>query len=265
MSKLDGINPDEQVFHRIRCTYQKFKGELVITDKGIIFLKSSGMLGTRRERMHYFVFDEIHGIRTEKKGLFGYYIALDHRTLSWGNRTYRYACSQQDANVFLGAIDLQKSQLKVPEETESLLLSLIKPKGEADLVEISKNPKVRSIVARLYNIDQRKISDIQVFNTVKDIVIQLISKGNLEGIITDENRYISNVMLARKTVQYQVVVDFASIYSQLENKGIVLQTLECPSCNGKLEYPKNGDEIICQFCGAAVHAVDVFKKFKDML
>jgi len=73
------------------------------------------------------------------------------------------------------------------------------------------------------------------------------------------------MMLARKTVQCQVVLDFHSIYSQLENKGIVLQTLERPSCNSKFEYPKEGDTVVCQFCGAAVHAVDVFKKFKDLL
>ena len=166
---------------------------------------------------------------------------------------------------YCAEIVFQKSQLKVPEETESLILSLIKPKGEADLLEIAKNPKLRLLVAQLHRVPNEKIPDNQVFKTVKDIVIHLISRGDLDGIITDENRYISNAMLARKTVQYQVVVDFASIYSQLENKGIMLQTLECPSCNGKLEYPKNGEEITCQFCGAAVHAVDVFKKFKDLL
>jgi hypothetical protein len=265
LSKLEGINPDEQVFHSMRCTFQKFKGELVITDKGIVFLRSSGMFGTGRERMHFFVFEEIHGIRAEKKGLLGSSIALDHRTLSWGNRTYRYACSQLDANEFLGALALQKSQLRAPEETESMILSLIKPKGEAELLEVSRNPKLRPLIARVYHNTQEKIPDIQFFNAVKNIVVRLISRGDLEGIITDENRYISNVLLARKTVQYQVVVDFASIHSQLENKGIILQTLECPSCNGKLDYPENGDTIVCQFCGATVHAVDVFKKFKDLL
>ncbi len=237
----------------------------MLTDNGIIFLKTSGIFGTGRERLHYFGFDDVHGLRAEKKGLFGHCVALDHRSLSWGNRTYRYGCSQQDVSNFLGAVTLQKSHLKMPEEIESTILSLIKPKGEANLLEVSKNPKVRSLVARLQDNDQGKISDTQVFNRVNEIVVHLISKGDLDGIITDENRYISNVMLARKTVQYQVVVDFASIYSQLENKGIVLQTLECPSCNGKLEYPKNGEEITCQFCGSSVHAVDVFKKFKDML
>jgi len=265
LSKLDGINPDERVFYRTKSTFQNINGELIITDKGIVFLKSAGFLGKGRERLHYFGFDDIHGIRSEKKGLFKHYIALDHRSLSWGNRTYRYSCSQQDVSAFLSAVQLQKSYLKIPEEIESVILSMIKPKGEADLLEISKNPKVGSLIARLHRINQGKISDTQVFKQVKDVVIRLISKGDLDGIITDENRYVSNVILSRKTVQYQVVVDFASIFSQLENKGIVLQNLECPSCNGKLEYPKNGDVITCQFCGASVHAVDVFKKFKNLL
>ena len=155
--------------------------------------------------------------------------------------------------------------MKTPEETESMILRLIKPKGEADLLEVSNTPQLRMLIARLHGMNQASISDNQVLKTVRDVVAHLILKGDLDGIITEENRYVSNVILARKTVQYQVVVDFVSIYSQLENKGIVLQTLECPSCNGKLEYPKNGDEIICQFCGATVHAVDVFKKFKDLL
>lgn len=264
MSKLEGINPDERVFYITHCTYQKFRGELVLTDKGIVFLRESGFFRTGRERLHFFVFNEIHGIRTEKKG-FRFYIALDHHTLSWGNRTYRYACSKLNADRFLEAIERQKSQLKVPEQTESLILRLIKPKGEADLQQIAKNPEVRSYIARLHGTSSDRIPDVRVFNSVKDIVVRLISRGDLDGIITDENQYISNVLLARKSVQYQVVIDFASLYSQLENKGIILQTLECPSCNGNLEYPKDGDVINCQFCGATVHAVDVFKKFKDML
>jgi hypothetical protein len=223
------------------------------------------MFGRSRERYHFFNFDEIHGMRSEKKGLFGRSIAVDHKSPKWGNRTVLYSCTQQDAVDFVGAYKLQQMHMKTPQETELLLLSLIKPKGEVDLLEVSKNPKIRTLVSRLHWKNPTKISDIQVLETVKDVVVRLISKGDLDGIITEENRYVSNVMLARKTVQYQVVIDFASLYSQLENRGIVLQTLECPSCNGKLEYPKNGDEIVCQFCGASVHAIDVFKKFKDLL
>jgi len=265
LSNLDGINPDEKVFHRIRSTFNKINGELVLTNKGIVFLKTAGMFGRSRERLHFFNFDEIHGVRSEKKGVFGRSVAVDHQSPKWGNRTLLYSCSQQNATEFLGALKILKLRMKTPEETESLLLSLIKPKGEADLLEISKTPQLRVLIARLHRLGPGKISDSRLLDTVKKIVVHLISKGDLDGIITDENRYVSNVILARKSVQYQVVVDFASLFSQLENKGIVLQTLECPSCNGKLEYPKNGDEIICQFCSATVYAVDVFKKFKDML
>ncbi len=237
----------------------------MVTDKGIVFIKYEGTFVTRGSRIHDFPFETIKGMRIEKKGLFGNSIAIDSTSLAWGNRTYNYSCSESEAKIFLAVVENQKLLLKTPQEIETTILSLVKPKGEADLMEVSKNHQVRLLVARLLGIDPRKISDIQAFNKVRDIVVQLIAKGDLDGIITDEKRYVSNVMLARKTVQYQVVVDFASIHSQLENKGIVLQTLECPSCNGNLEYPKDGDVIKCQFCGATVHAVDVFKKFKDLL
>ena len=265
MSQLSGINPDEKVVHIMGCNYQKFTGELVLTNNGVVFLRATGVFKTGRERLHYFGFEDLQGIRIEKKGLLGACIAIDHRSLAWGNRTFRYSCSESDARLFLTAVEKQKLQLKTPGEIGSLILSLVKPKGEADLREVAKNGKVRSLIARLRNIDPGRIPDTEAFNFVRDIVVSLISKGSLDGIITDENRYISNVMMVRKTVQYQVVLDFHSIYSQLENKGIVLQVLECPSCSGKLEYPKEGDTVVCQFCGATVHAVDVFKKFKDLL
>ena len=237
----------------------------MITDKGVVFIKYEGALVRRGQRIHDFPFEDIKGIRIEKKGLFGNSIAIDSSSLAWGNRTYNYGCSESEAKIFLAMFENQKLLLKTPEEIETAILSLVKPKGEADLMEVSKNQKVRSLVARLHGMDAYKIPDIQAFKAVRDIIVKLIARGDLDGIITEENRYVSNVILARKSVQYQVVLDFASIHAQLENKGIVLQTLECPSCNGNLEYPKDGDVINCQFCGATVHAVDVFKKFKDLL
>ena len=202
---IEGINPDERVFFRIGCSYQKFNGELVLTDKGIVFLKASGLFGTGRERMHYFTFVDIHGLRAEKKGLFTNFIALDHRSLSWGNRTYRYSCSHQDVVDFLGAFELQNLYLKTPEEIEELVLNLVKPKGEADLAAVSRHPRIKELVRRLHGKTHTAISDTQSLDVVKKAVIRLISKGNLDGIITEENRYISNVMLARKTVQYLII------------------------------------------------------------
>ena len=263
MSNKSGLNRDERVFHRIRCSYQKFKGELVITNKGIVFLKATCFTGSGRERLHFFSFDEIQGLRTEKKGFTKHNIAIDHRSLAWGNRTYRYFCSQRDANQFLGAVELQKIHLDAPSEIETRILSLVKPKGEANLHEIAKDLTIQKLVTRLYG--SKAMNQSQIFDYVKKITINLITQGKLDGIITDDNQYISNTLLARKSVQYQVIVDFNSLHSQLENKGIVLQTLECPSCNGKLEYPKEGDTINCQFCGATVHALDIFKKFKELL
>jgi hypothetical protein len=265
LSSRSGIDPDEHVLQTVSCKYQKFRGELVLTNKGVIFLKPTGFFQTGRERLHFFILDELQGVRIEKQGVFGYNIAIDHRSLAWGNRTYRYFCSQIDANSFIEAIESQKSHLRIPEELETKILSLIKPKGEADLYQVARDETIHNLITRLYASGQRGISQDQVFMKVRDTVVSLIANGSLDGIITDENRYISNALLARKSVQYQVVIDFNSLYAQLENKGIILQTLECPSCGGKLNYPKEGDTITCQFCQATVHAIDVFKKFKELL
>ncbi|MFW9868494.1 MAG: PH domain-containing protein [Candidatus Thorarchaeota archaeon] len=265
MSKIEGINPDERVVYALRCRLQKFAGDLVVTDKGIVFIKYEGTFITRGKRLHDFPFETLGGIRIEKQGLFGTNIAIDTRDLAWGNRTHRFSCSDSDAKRFIAVVENQKQLLKTPEEVETIILSLVKPKGEADLMEVSRNLQIRDLIARLQGLTHDRLPDIWAFNAVRDIVVKLIAKGSLDGIITDDNKFVSNALLARKSVQYQVVLDFASIYSQLENKGIVLQTLECPSCNGKLEYPKDGDTTTCQFCGATVHAVDVFKKFKELL
>jgi LSD1 subclass zinc finger protein len=76
---------------------------------------------------------------------------------------------------------------------------------------------------------------------------------------------VLDALITRKSIEYQVMVDFATILSQLENKGIMLQSLECPSCKGQLEYPKEGNSITCKFCGATIAAIDVFEKFKALL
>jgi hypothetical protein len=265
LSKIEGLNSDERAVHVSRCKYQKFSGDLVITNKGVVFIKYEGAFVRRGQRIHDFPFESIRGIRMEKKGFFGSSIAIDGTSLAWGNRTYNYQCSESEANIFLAVFKNQRTLLKTPGEIETTILSLVKPKGEADIAELSKNMRVRELVARLQGLTWDRLPDSWAFSAVRDIIVKLIAKGDLDGIITDENKYISNALLARKSVQYQVVMDFASLYSQLENKGIVLQTLECPSCNGRLDYPKDGDVIKCQFCGATVHAVDVFKKFKDLL
>jgi len=92
----------------------------------------------------------------------------------------------------------------------------------------------------------------------------LIAGGMLDGVL-EQDKYVSNIMLSRKTIQYHVTIDFTTLLSQLKNKGIILQSIECPSCSSKLDYPEAGTVLKCKYCGASVSATDVFEKFKGLL
>jgi len=64
------------------------------------------------------------------------------------------------------------------------------------------------------------------------------------------------------------VVDFGRLLTALEKKGIMLQTIECPNCGGKLtisEVPKKEEIVECRHCGKPILAMNVFEKFKDIL
>ncbi len=99
---------------------------------------------------------------------------------------------------------------------------------------------------------------------LREDVAELIADEELDGVLENDT-FIARTKLSRKTVQYHVTIDFNSLISQLKNKGIVLQKIDCPSCGGDLELPESGDSIVCKFCSSTVHATDVFEKFKALL
>ena len=140
-----GIKADESVFHRIRCTYQELLGDLVLTDKGVIFLEIKGMLGENRERLHQFDFDEIRRIKTKKKksGIFTHGIVIGHQSESSENQTYHFSCEEYKAVLFLAFFERQKLLLKTPEEISYTIQSLSTIKRHADLITAAKNPKLR--------------------------------------------------------------------------------------------------------------------------
>lgn len=304
MTKLEGIRADESVFYRIRSTYQGLLGELVLTTKGIVFLKINGMLGQGRERLHQFDFNEIRriGTKNKKSGIFRHGVAIGHQSKSSKNQSYYYSCEEHKAVLFLAYFEKQNLLLKTPEEISSTIQSLSTIKRNADLIQIAKNSNMRpyflafavnkieteilnllkhrfevnllefamskqihSLVALLHESDPKNISKNQVFNTVTDLVANLILRGELDGIIADTGRYVSNEALARIPVPFDMLADFETIFAQLNEKGILIWALECPTCFRKIKYPKKGKETTCQFCKETIHAIDVFKKVIDML
>jgi hypothetical protein len=302
--KLEGINENESVFHRIRCTYQELLGELILTDKGITFLKIKGVLGEGRERLHEFNFDEIRRIRTKRKksGIFRYGIVIGHQSESSENQKYYYSCEEYKAVVFLALFEKQKLLLETPEEISSTIQSLSTIQRNADLLKVAENPKMRpyffafaldiietellkrlkhrfdvdlfdiamsdqihSAVALLHECDPKTIPKDQVYNAVTDLVDHLILRGELDGIVTVLGKYVSGKALERIAVPFDMIADFKSIFAQLNEKGILIWALECPNCFRKIKYPKNGNKITCQFCNETIYAKDVLKKFVALL
>jgi hypothetical protein len=304
LTKLEGINPDESVFHSIRCRFEDLWGELVVTDRGVVFLKFKGVLGKGRDRLHQFSFSEIQRVQTEKKrtGIFRHGIVIDLGSKSSEGRTFRYECEQYKARLFVALFERQKLLLQTPEEIKSRRLSRAIAKGntgslnvvkvprmkfyllgdfieeieaeildllescfEADLFEISTNEQLRALVARLHGYTPGRVPQELVYFTVTDLVTHLILRGELKGIVTDAGNYISNEALARINVPFELLADFETIHTQLKDKGLLIWTLDCPSCFKKIKYPKEGKEIACPFCSTVIPAKDVFTKFKDLL
>jgi len=304
LTQLEGITRNESVFHSIRCTYENLWGDLVITNKGIVFLEIKGMLGQGRERLHQFDFDDIDLIRTKKKnsGIFKHCIVISYHSNPLENQTYYFSCEEYKAILFLALYERQKLFLKTPEEsssaiqslskfkrdgdlinvaknprmkpyvsayflekTEAIILSLLRDKSDVDLFEVATNKQVHSHIARLHESVPRQLSNDQVYYTVTDIVANLISRRDLDGIITEVGSYVSNRDLARIKVPYEMLADFETIFAQLNENGFLIWKIECPTCFRKIKYPKKGKKTTCQFCESPILAIDVFNKVKDLL
>jgi hypothetical protein len=304
LKRLEGIEADESVIQRVRCTYKNHWGDLVLTSKSIIFLKTKGILGQGRERFHQFDFDEIGRIqiRKKKRGIFRQGLVIDYEPESTKKQKYYYACEEHKAVLFLAFYEREKLQPRSSKETASTIRSLSTYKRNADLLKVAKNPRLRpyfysfalerveedilgllvhrfdadlfetakekrvvSDVALLHGSDSRKVPRDQVYNTVVDMVSYLTDKGELDGIVTEVGKYVSNRALARVTVPYDMISDFQTIFSQLHEKGVLIWALECPKCFRKIKYPKNGQETKCQFCNETIRAKDVLEKYADLL
>ncbi len=52
----EGTNPDEKVIIRVGATFGNLSGALIVTEKGVVFLKATGFLRTGRFRLPFFAF-----------------------------------------------------------------------------------------------------------------------------------------------------------------------------------------------------------------
>ena len=257
-----------------------------------------------RERLYQFDFDEIDQIKTKKKnsGIFKHCITIHSHSNHLENEPSIFSCEKHKAVLFLALYEKHKLSLKTPEESslaiqslsefkrygdllnvaknpkmkpyvstfflekaEATIRSQLKNKTNVDLYEVAKNKQVHSLIARLHESDPKQFSKDQVYQTVTDIVSHLISRRDLDGIINAVGGYVSNRILERTKVPYEMLADFETIFAQLYENGFLIWKIECPICFRKIKYPKAGKQTVCQFCKSPIYALDVFKKVKDLL
>ena len=152
LKKIDGITSDESVLHSTRCTYDNVMGDLVITNKGVVFLKAKGMLGQDRERLQQLNFDEIELIKTRKKksSIFNHCIEIKYQTNKSEIKTDHFSCEKHKSVLFHALYEKQKLLLKNPEESISAIQSLSRFKRYGDLLRIAKNPKMKPYVTSFF-------------------------------------------------------------------------------------------------------------------
>jgi len=93
-----------------------------------------------------------------------------------------------------------------------------------------------------------------------------ISSGKLNGVLSEEaSEYRDRAYIVQQQRVVSVSVNFNDLVSQLGNKGIVLQGVQCPACGGTTSEVPTGSYFTCQYCKATVKATDIFEKFKGVL
>jgi len=101
---------------------------------------------------------------------------------------------------------------------------------------------------------------------VEDVLGNLIEKGELDGVVSPEKAgFLSKTLLQTETLHRHYHVDFNQLAKQLLDKGLILKTIECPNCSGKVDFPREGNMIECSFCKKQIYATDVFERFRELL
>ena len=280
MAVREGLNVGEKVWSSSDASFQSFvtqpngyrrevlaRGILVLTQNGVVFIEVKGHLTVKFVRHHSYDYDSIKAVRTESRGITGSLTGEEFLVIDIddpGNAmTLKYSCKRENCFHFRKLITDKLALRSSIGQFEKEVIRQVKPVAEVDLREVARTSAVRTSLAKILN--RTNLTETIVLNAVIDKVRSLIAEGMLDGVIDSSGRYTSSLTLSRKSVQYQVAIDFNSIFTQLKGKGIVLESLECPSCKGALLYPEAGSVVTCSFCGATVTAVDVLEKFKGLL
>jgi hypothetical protein len=118
----EALNHDEQVVAAIRCDYiddvgRSKGGELVLTQRGLVFLEKTGIFGTGRRRHHSCDYQSMRAVRIEVPGLIGAHLCIDYES-PIGRETMRYKLSLAEA-LYIKAV-IRKAVEAIPQPSEIL-------------------------------------------------------------------------------------------------------------------------------------------------
>lgn len=69
----------------------------------------------------------------------------------------------------------------------------------------------------------------------------------------------------KKRAMIKVSFDFDELRALLEKKSISAESIDCPFCGAQVEFPKEGQVSVCEYCRRDIHVIDVFQKIRDLL
>lgn len=62
-----------------------------------------------------------------------------------------------------------------------------------------------------------------------------------------------------------VVLDFSFLQTYMKKGGMIITTLKCPECGGKIKLPEKGTQTFCEHCGSTIYAENMFDKIKQLI
>jgi len=109
----------------------------------------------------------------------------------------------------------------------------------------------------------------QGFRTINQSTLRPLTLIKTENMIPILDKIVKKGLIEieseKKKEKVQYVLDFSFLKAKMEQGGVVLQAIKCPSCGAGISLPAKGKAFKCQYCGSMIHAEDVFEKMKGLI
>lgn len=107
------------------------------------------------------------------------------------------------------------------------------------------------------------------FRSIDPATLKPLKLIKVEDVMPILNKIVKNGLIEieseKRKERVQYVLDFSFLKAKMEQGGVVLQTIKCPSCGAGVALPAMGTAFKCQYCGNMILAEDVFEKMKGLI